>query len=59
MISKIQTAVDFENSNERSKFIKDDGNLDIKKKEVYEKFGVPEYWIASPMSRKIYIYFRK
>jgi Uma2 family endonuclease len=28
----------------------------IKKKEVYEKFGVPEYWIASPMSRKIYIY---
>ncbi len=35
------------------------GNADddtIKKKEVYEKFGVPEYWIASPMSRKIYIY---
>ena len=28
----------------------------IKKKEVYEKFGVPEYWIASPMSRKIYVY---
>lgn len=28
----------------------------IKKKEVYEKFGVPEYWIASPMSRNIYIY---
>lgn len=28
----------------------------IKKKEVYEKFEVPEYWIASPMSRKIYIY---
>jgi Uma2 family endonuclease len=28
----------------------------IKKKEVYEKFGVPEYWIASPMSRKIYTY---
>lgn len=28
----------------------------IKKKEVYEKFGVAEYWIASPMSRKIYIY---
>lgn len=28
----------------------------IKKKEAYEKFGVPEYWIASPMSRKIYIY---
>lgn len=28
----------------------------IKKKEIYEKFGVPEYWIASPMSRKIYIY---
>ena len=28
----------------------------IKKKEVYEKFGVPEYWIASPMSRKVYIY---
>ena len=28
----------------------------IKKKEVYEKFGVLEYWIASPMSRKIYVY---
>ena len=26
----------------------------INKKEVYEKFGVTEYWIACPMSRKIY-----
>jgi Uma2 family endonuclease len=31
----------------------------IKKKDVYEKFGVPEYWIASPMSRKIYVYTLK
>ncbi|MFT5872491.1 MAG: Uma2 family endonuclease [Clostridium sp.] len=28
----------------------------IKKKDIYEKFGVPEYWIASPMSRKVYVY---
>lgn len=31
-------------------------NDTIKKKEIYEEFGVPEYWIASPMSQKIYIY---
>ena len=28
----------------------------IKKKEIYEKFGVSEYWIASPMSKKVYVY---
>ena len=28
----------------------------IIKKDIYEKFGVPEYWIASPMSRKVYVY---
>jgi Uma2 family endonuclease len=28
----------------------------IKKKDIYEKFGVPEYWIASPMSKKVYVY---
>ena len=26
------------------------------KKEIYRKFGVPEYWIASPMSKKVYVY---
>ena len=26
------------------------------KKEVYRKFSVPEYWIASPMSKKVYVY---
>lgn len=28
----------------------------IVKKDLYEKYGVPEYWIVSPMSRKIWIY---
>lgn len=28
----------------------------IKKKDIYEKYGVPEYWIASPMSKKVYVY---
>ncbi|MCB2313674.1 Uma2 family endonuclease [Clostridium tagluense] len=28
----------------------------IKKKDIYESFGVPEYWIASPMSKKVYVY---
>ncbi|WP_253199455.1 Uma2 family endonuclease [Clostridium tagluense] len=28
----------------------------IKKKDLYENFGVPEYWIASPMSKKVYVY---
>ncbi|MBZ9626071.1 MULTISPECIES: Uma2 family endonuclease [unclassified Clostridium] len=28
----------------------------IKKKDIYENFGVPEYWIASPMSKKVYVY---
>ncbi|MCB2291558.1 Uma2 family endonuclease [Clostridium sp. CS001] len=28
----------------------------IKKKDIYEKFGVPEYWIASPMSKIVYVY---
>ncbi|MBZ9623229.1 Uma2 family endonuclease [Clostridium sp. FP2] len=28
----------------------------IKKKDIYEKFHVPEYWIASPMSKKVYVY---
>jgi Uma2 family endonuclease len=28
----------------------------IKKKDIYEEFGIPEYWIASPMSKKIYVY---
>ena len=35
------------------------GNSDddtIKKKEIYEDYGVPEYWIASPMSKKVYVY---
>ena len=26
------------------------------KKEIYENYGVPEYWIASPMSKKLFIY---
>ncbi|GCD12557.1 Uma2 family endonuclease [Clostridium tagluense] len=28
----------------------------IKKKDIYEKFHVPEYWISSPMSKKVYVY---
>lgn len=35
------------------------GNADddtIIKKELYESYGVPEYWIISPMSKKVYIY---
>lgn len=28
----------------------------IVKKDLYEKYGVPEYWIISPMSRKVWIY---
>ena len=28
----------------------------ISKKNLYEEYGVPEYWIVSPMSKKIWIY---
>jgi Uma2 family endonuclease len=28
----------------------------VKKREIYEEFGIPEYWIASPMSKKVYVY---
>ena len=28
----------------------------ITKKEVYEKFGIPEYWIVSPISKKVYVF---
>ena len=28
----------------------------IVKKDLYEEYGVPEYWIVSPMSKKIWIY---
>lgn len=27
-----------------------------KKKEIYRKYGVPEYWIVSPMDKKVFIY---
>lgn len=27
-----------------------------KKKEIYRKYGVPEYWIVSPMSKMAYVY---
>ena len=29
----------------------------IVKKDLYEKYGVPEYWIISPMSKKVWIYY--
>ncbi|BCZ45198.1 hypothetical protein psyc5s11_12650 [Clostridium gelidum] len=28
----------------------------IAKKNLYEEYGVPEYWIISPMSKKVWIY---
>ena len=28
----------------------------IVKKDLYESYGVPEYWIISPMSKKVWIY---
>lgn len=28
----------------------------VKKKEIYEKYGVPEYWIANPATKEIFIY---
>ena len=28
----------------------------IVKKDLHEKYGVPEYWIISPMSKKVWIY---
>lgn len=31
----------------------------IVKKDLYESYGVPEYWIVSPMSKKIWIYTLK
>lgn len=29
----------------------------IVKKDLYEEYGLPEYWIISPMSKKVWIYF--
>ena len=28
----------------------------IKKKEIYRKYGIPEYWIVSPITKTVYVY---
>ncbi|HAG44970.1 MAG TPA: Uma2 family endonuclease [Clostridium sp.] len=28
----------------------------VKKKDLYESYGVPEYWIADPMTKKVHIF---
>lgn len=28
----------------------------IKKKQIYEKYGIPEYWIADPITKKLFIF---